>query len=143
MSEFGAIETAAAGALAGLSEGGGPLFAEVLAGAYGDRAGRVAALARARSPAVVVTVDGRPFGDFGPTGVRVYVTVAARSLRGQAGARTGDVDTIGAFTAAERVSAALAGLTVGSRRLAEVEERVVEADARHVVIEQVWHANPL
>ncbi|MCB9867726.1 MAG: hypothetical protein H6816_13960 [Phycisphaerales bacterium] len=143
MGEFAAIESAVVGALGALLEAGSPLFAEVRAEAHGDRAGRVAALERVRTPAALVSVDGRPFSDFGPTGVRVYVLVAVASLRSAAGARVGDVDTVGVFTAAEQTTAALAGLVVGGRRLGEVEERLVAADGRRVVIEQVWHAETL
>lgn len=143
MSEFGEIEAEVVAVLAALELDEAPLFAEVRAGASGDARGRMAALARLRTPAVVVTVDGRLRGTFDDAAlgsVRVYVTIAERNLRGRDGARLGDVDTAGAFVAAERVTAALAGLVIGDRRLVGRDERVVNADARQVVIEQAWIA---
>ncbi len=141
MSEFSVMEASVSAALAALTDGGKPLFAAVQSEARADRAARLAALARTRAPAALVTVEGRKRGsDLALSGLTIVVTIAVRSLRSTDAARVGDVDTVGAFTVAERARIALNGLLVGARRLAASEERIVAADTRQVVIEQVWTA---
>jgi len=143
MSVLSDIEAEIVGAIAALEVGGAPLFAEVRGGAGADTSARAVLLERLRTPAALVTVFGRQRGEFDdttPSEVRVYVTVAERSLRSADGARVGDGDTAGVFVAAEQVTAALAGMEIDTRRLVGHGERVVRADARHVVIEQTWIA---
>ncbi|MCB9849132.1 MAG: hypothetical protein H6817_00335 [Phycisphaerales bacterium] len=145
MSEYGDIETAVVAVLAALEEGGSPLFAEVSGGAFADRKSRDAQLLRAATPAAVVVVDGRQrvgADDAVPGAVRVTVAVTDRSLRSSVGARLGDVDGHGVYLVAERVAGSLTGAVLGDAwRLSEIEERVVTADERQVVIEQSWIAD--
>jgi len=147
LSEFGDIEAGVVGLLAALEDSGAPLFATVRGSALVERKARSEALARVAAPAALVTIAGRERAypdDVLPAAVRVVVALCDRNLRTADAPRLGDAESPGVFRLAERATAALSGAIIASTwQLSAREERVVEADERHVVIEQVWLATQL
>ena len=140
MSEFGDIEDAVVGLLTGLQDSGSDVFATVRGYASADRKSALSAIERWLFPAALISVDARPKvagRESLPGAPRLTLMLAARGLRSAGASRRGDVDTRGAVSLAALTTVALdSAMLLGVWRLRCLDEQIVAANDRQVVIEQ-------
>ena len=140
MSELGDLETAVVGLIAGLQDGGTPVFRSVEGFSDPDRRRALACINGRSAPAALVIYAGRGRADVAQALVgspKLSVVLRAENLRGGPDVRSGDGTSRGGFQLLESVMAALDGAVVlAGRRLAAIDEEVVTADDTHVVYEQ-------
>jgi len=138
MSQLSDLESAIRASLSAIELEGTAVFADVagFGGAFGRSAGEF--LRRLRKPAAVVGyVQQR-----GRDGQGWAVVIADQGLRGAGEARLGSDDVIGIFELVGLVRSALDGGVLSSGdRLRLVEERLLEADDRAVICQQLYLAD--
>ena len=141
-SVLGDIESGVVALIEGIEDQGAPLFASVGGSAAVDRKSALATISRLAKPAVLVIFDGRERYSSArglPGDPRITVVIAGVNLRSADGARLGDVDAAGVFHLSQAVSVALEGAVIDETwRLAGLDEQIIAADERSVVIEQRW-----
>lgn len=140
MSELGDLETAVVGLIAGIQDGGSPVFRSVAGFSDPDRRRSLAHISGLVAPAALVIYAGRVRGDVSQSVVgapKVTVLLRAENLRGGEDVRSGDGAAYGGFELLQLVMAVLDGTVVQTdRRLVALDEQVVVADATHAVYEQ-------
>ncbi len=147
MSELGDLESAVVGLIAGIQDGGQPVFRAVAGYAKTDRPGNVSFIRSQNAPAALVSYEGRLRLSAVRGGAeasrsivglpRLTVWIRAQNQRGGDDVRYGDGSAMGGFELLALVMGVLDGAVVQTdRRLLAVEEQVAAADETDVIYEQ-------
>ena len=140
MSELGDLESAVVGLIAGLLDGGNPLFRSVEGFSDPDRKRAVAYVRGRATPAALVVYTGRLRVAVADSVVglpKLTVLISAANLRGGDDPRVGDGSAKGGFELLASVMGVLDGTLVQTdRRLAAVDEQIAAGDETGIVYEQ-------
>lgn len=139
MSVLADLENAAVSLIAGISQGGQPMFRSVTGFSDPDRKRGVVFLSHLRPPAALVIYTGRLRSSVESVAgsAKLTVLIEAENLRGGFDPRIGDGTARGGFELLEAVSNALDGaIVVADHRLTLIDEQVADADETHVIYEQ-------